>query len=215
MITASKSGVFEEVFALYSRNLFWRAFSQTQWTGLENLIERDKSLPLVLYVNHSSWWDGLVAFEIGRRAKIDQFVMMDERQLRNLRLFRLLGAFSVDRDDARSAVRSVNYAVEILQAAPNRALWIFPQGEILPAQIRPLRFYNGAAQIIKNLKRCYAAPVAMRFEFRQDFKPEAFARVGEVELFENVRDAKKLTARMQKNLTALLDSQQNDLSNIG
>ena len=205
LLTAKKSRAFERVFSIYNRNLFWRRFAALEIGGIENLIERDKSLPLVLYANHSSWWDGLVAFEIGRRAKLDQFVMMEEKQLRQLFLFRLLGAFGVERENQRAAAQTVRYAVKTLNAAPNRALWIFPQGAIAPNERRPLEFFDGAAHIVKKTGKCCAAPVAMRYEFLNDYKPHAFARVGESELIENAADVAALTAHFAVKLTDLLD----------
>ena len=95
MLTAKKSAWFEKVFAIYCRHLFKRKFHAFRVLGFDLFGQIDKSLPLVIYCNHSSWWDGLVAFEISNRLKMDSFVMMEEKQLKNLPLFRKLGAFSV------------------------------------------------------------------------------------------------------------------------
>ncbi|HEX9930572.1 MAG TPA: lysophospholipid acyltransferase family protein, partial [Pyrinomonadaceae bacterium] len=178
MLKANKSRLFETLFAVYNRNLFRRRFAALRVQGIENLQNRKSDLPLILYANHSSWWDGLAAFEIGRAARLDHFLMMEEKQLKQLFLFRRLGAFSVVRENPRESLRSINYAVEILKEKPNRSLWIFPQGEILPSDARPLHFYQGLARIIEITGECVAAPVAMRYEFLGEFKPVVFARIG-------------------------------------
>lgn len=146
-------------------------------------------------------------FEISRRARLDQFVIMEERQLKQLFLFRLLGAFGVVRENPRQAALSVRHAVKLLGEKPtNRALWIFPQGEILPNDARPLKFYHGAAQIIRQTKKCYAAPVAIRYEFLKDYKPQAFARIGQPRLFDAVSLHKTtVTKQLADDLTGLLD----------
>lgn len=205
MIEARKSHWFEEIFAVYCRNLFWRRFHALQISGVENLAKRDKSVPLLLYANHSSWWDALIAFEVSRRAALDQFAMMEEKHLRQLFLFRRIGAFSVLRENPRQAIRSINYAVDLLTKKPNRALWIFPQGAIQPNDVRPLEFYSGAARIVQKLGKCFAAPVAMRYEFLNDFKPEVIARVGDLEFFERPANAKVLTAHFAAKTACLLD----------
>lgn len=147
-----------------------------------------------------------MVFEISRRARLDQFVMMEERQLKQLFLFRLLGAFGVVRENPREALQSIRYAANLLGEQPsNRAVWIFPQGEILPNDARPLKFYNGAAQIIKQTGKCYAAPVAMRYEFLKDFKPSGFALIGQPKLFDQVAHPKSLTLQLADELTGLLD----------
>ena len=204
MLKANKSRLFETLFAVYNRNLFRRRFAALRVQGIENLQNRKSDLPLVLYANHSSWWDGLAAFEIGRAARLDHFLMMEEKQLKQLFLFRRLGAFSVVRENPRAGLRSINYAVEILKEKPNRALWIFPQGEILPNDARPLRFYQGLARIIEKTGECAAAPVAMRYEFLGEFKPAAFAKIGRVEIFADVKDVKQLTERFLTQLTETL-----------
>ena len=209
---ANKSHWFESVFAVYNRNLFRRRFTGLRVEGIEHLQNRGTDLPLVLYANHSSWWDGLVAFEIGRAARLDQFVMMEEKQLKQLFLFRRLGAFSVIRENPRSALQSINYAARILKEKQNRAVWIFPQGEILPNDARPLRFYGGLARIIEKTGRCAAAPVAMRYEFLGDFKPAAFVKIGSAEIFENIKDAKQLTEQLTFQLTETLDELKNDIA---
>jgi len=211
MLKANKSRLFETLFAVYNRNLFRRRFAALRVQGIENLQNRKLDLPLVLYANHSSWWDGLVAFEIGRAARLDHFLMMEEKQLKQLFLFRRLGAFSVVRGNSHAGLRSINYAVEILKEKPNRALWIFPQGEILPGDARPLHFYQGLARIIEKTGECVAVPIAMRYEFLGEFKPTAFAKIGRSEIFANVKDAKQLTERLSFRLTETLDELKTDI----
>lgn len=212
MLKANKSRLFETLFAVYNRNLFRRRFAALRVQGIENLQNRESDLPLVLYANHSSWWDGLVAFEIGRAARLDHFLMMEEKQLKQLFLFRRLGAFSVVRENPRQSLRSINYAVEILKEKPNRALWIFPQGEILPNEARPLRFYQGLARIVEKTGECIAVPVAMRYEFLGKFKPAAFAKIGKAEILADIKDAKQLTERFSVRLTETLDELKVDIA---
>jgi 1-acyl-sn-glycerol-3-phosphate acyltransferase len=208
MLEAKKSVWFEKVFAVYNSNLIRRRFHSLRVSGLDFLTSGDKNLPLIIYANHSSWWDGLVAFQISREAKLDSFLMMEEKQLRKLSLFRKLGAFSVVREKPREAVKSINYAAAILTQTTNRTVWIFPQGEILPNDIRPLRFYNGLAKIIEKVGNCSVVPVAIRFEFGGEFKPEIFVKIGESKKFQNDERfvAKEMTAFFEKQLTGILDN---------
>ncbi len=206
MLKARKSVLFENIFSVYNRNLLRRRFNSLQVSGLNFLIERDKNFPLLIYANHSSWWDGLVAFQISRETKLDSFLMMEEKQLRKLSLFRRLGVFSVIRETPREAMKSVNYAADILRKNPNRVVWIFPQGEILPNDVRPLDFYGGLTKIIEKAGSCYAVPLAVRFEFLGNFKPDIFVKIGKPELFnssENFFPKIKKTIFEQKLTTAL------------
>ncbi|MDQ3129659.1 MAG: lysophospholipid acyltransferase family protein [Acidobacteriota bacterium] len=182
MLTADKNLWLEKIFAVYNRNLFKRRFSSLQMSGLHFLENNPENTPLVIYANHSSWWDGLTAFQISRRAALDSFIMMEEKQLKKLWFFRKLGAFSVVRENNREALKSINYAIQTLRKNPKRSLWVFPQGEILPNDVRPLRFYNGLARIIKSFEKCSIVCLAMRYEFLGKYKPDIFVKFKNIEL---------------------------------
>lgn len=212
---ANKSRVFEEIFALYNRNLLKRRFHSFQVLGLENLLSRNAKLPLIIYCNHSSWWDGLIAFRLSRLAELDSFVMMEEKHLKRLFLFRKLGAFSVIREKPREGFESINYAANLLKEKPDRTLWIFPQGEILPNDLRPLRFYGGLAKIIEKVGSCLVASLSMRYEFLGEFKPQIFVKIEKPEeiFIEGKFNPKKLTENLAKRLTENLDGLRDDVIN--
>jgi 1-acyl-sn-glycerol-3-phosphate acyltransferase len=138
--------------------------------------------------------------------------MMEERQLREYPFHRRLGAFGVVRENARDAVRSIEYAGRLLKAT-SRVLWIFPQGETLPNDARPLVLYTGAARIIERAGRADSAPVAIRYEFLNDHRPEAFARIGSpVRLtVDDEFDAKRMTENFTERLTRTLDRLRADI----
>ncbi len=211
MLTAKKSFLFQKIFAVYNRNLIARKFHAFRVSGLGELQKR--KAPLLIYANHSSWWDGLVAFEISRRAALDAFVMMEERHLKKLFLFRRLGAFSVVRENPRRAVESIRYAADVLNKNPKRAVWIFPQGEILPNDARPIFFYNGLARINEKVRGIEIVPVAVRYEFSGEFKPEIFVKVGKIETVEadDAFDSKKATLDYADKLTTLLNGLKADI----
>ena len=214
MLTAKKSRPFERLFEFYNRNLFKRRFHSLRIAGLGELT--NQRTPLLIYANHSAWWDGLVAFEISRQAKLDGFIMMEEKHLKKLFLFRRLGAFSVVRDKPREAIKSVDYAAKLLGGNSNKTVWIFPQGEILPSDRRPLRFYNGLARIVERVGTVRLLPVAIRYEFLSNFKPEIFVKIGKTE--ESVEagknyNFKNMTAVFAGNLTVLLDDLRAEIAN--
>jgi chlorobactene lauroyltransferase len=213
MLTAKKSRWFEKVFALYNRNLFKRRFGSLRTANLEFLRDRDRRRPLIIYANHSSWWDGLAAFEISRATALDPFIMMEEKQLKKLFLFRRLGAFSVKRENPKDALKSIRYAADILRERDNRALWIFPQGEILPNDQRPLNFFNGISRIIEKLEICTAVSMAIRYEFLKGYKPEIFVKAGVPELITVTKDfnAKHLTKKFEAKLTENLNEIKEDI----
>ncbi len=209
MLEAKKSQWFERIFQIYNRNLLKRRFHSIRVLGLDNFVKVNSN---IIYANHSSWWDGLIAFEISKALRADSFIMMEEKQLRNLSLFRRLGAFSVVRENPRQAVKSLNYAVNLLKEKPSRTLWIFPQGKILPNDSRPILFYNGLARIIERVADCSAVPLAIRYEFLNEYKPEIFVKIGESDSFNEIDfNSKKLTRNFESRISKTLDELKNDV----
>src|SRR5688500_18728551 len=181
MLEAKKSYWFEQVFAVYNRNLIKRRFASLNISNLDVLQSFNQEFPLIIYANHSSWWDGLVAFQVSRTARLNSYVMMEEKHLKRFFLFRLLGAFSVVRENPREALKTIEYATGLLMENSNKTLWIFPQGEILPNDRRPVIFYNGLSRIIAQTDECFILPLAIRYEFQGEYKPEIFVNIGNVE----------------------------------
>lgn len=207
MLEAKKSRWFEKIFGIYNRNLLKRRFNSLQISGLHFLKDKNANVPLIIYANHSSWWDGLVMLEILRQFDFENYVMMEEKQLRKLFFFRALGAFSVVRESAREAVKSLDYAANLLTENPNRVLLIFPQGEILANDVRPLRFYNGLSRVSEKVKLIQVSPVALRYEFLGNFKPEIFVKIGQPVLVQayNNFNSKSMTESFERHLTETLD----------
>lgn len=207
MLTANKSVWFEKIFAVYCRNLFRRRFNSLNVSGLEKLLNRNKSIPTIIYSNHSSWWDGLVFFQISQKSNLDLYVMMEEKQLKDLQLFRRLGAFSIIREDPKSVIKSINYSVRILREKPNKSLLIFPQGKILPNDLRPIKFFNGISKIIEKIGNCQIFSTSIRYEFLGNYKPDIFVRIEKIDTFivKNIKTSKVLTDELANKMTSNLD----------
>lgn len=212
MLVAKKSRWFEEIFAVYNRNLIKRRFHSLSVSGFENLQEKTDETPLLIYANHTSWWDGLIAFELSRKARLDSFLMMEEENLRRLFLFRKLGVFSVSKKP-RITIESLNYAADLLKTDSKRAVWIFPQGKIFPNDARPIRFYKGAAKIIEKVGKCLSLPVTFRYEHLGNFKPEIFVKIGKPDLIVGDKnfDVKKFTDFFSNKMTVVLNDLKTDV----
>jgi len=103
---------------------------------------------------------------------------MEAQHLARYDFFRRIGARPLRREPPRAAWADLCAAAEELGAGTG--LWIFPQGERRPAGERPLRCERGAAQLARacpgQLRVC---PVAFRYAFLGEQRPEAFVLVGE------------------------------------
>lgn len=205
MLPAKKSELFSKIFSIYNRNLIKRRFMSLKVEGFSKLLNRDKSIPYLIYANHSSWWDGLVLFQLCREAKIDLYAMMEEKQVLEYPFHRKIGAFSVVRENPRDALKAIRYASNLLKENSERCVLIFPQGELVPHEKRPIVFFNGISRIIEQTEKCLVIPIAVRYEFFGEYKPEVLIKIGDVNLIEKSRKPKELTKDLEIELTKILD----------
>ena len=151
------------------------------------------------------------------RFKRNGYVMMEHKQLVRYPFFRAIGAFSVNRQDARSAIETLTYCTELMTTVPNMLMLIAPQGEILANDIRPLNFFGGVGRVVKEVAEhvgaCAAYPIALRYEFIGEQKPEAFISIGAPLLYLHGQSisAKKITGDLQTMLTLELDGLREDV----
>ncbi len=173
------------------------------------------SPPIIMFGNHSAWWDAHLVMALNEEQwHTDGYVMVEDIQLARYGFFRWCGAFSVNRRDPRSAVESMNYAIDILTQSSHRSLLIFPQGEIRANDARPLVFFQGAGRIagkvVGRAGACALYPIALRYEFIGEQRPDAFVSVGQPILLRRedglgALDPRQITARMEQALTEELD----------
>jgi 1-acyl-sn-glycerol-3-phosphate acyltransferase len=201
------------IYRFLVRYPLWSAFSRVA-AQIEGELPLANDGPLIVYLNHPSWWDGYLCFVIDRillRSRFDSYLMMEDLQLRSYRFFTWSGAFSVDRTRAESAARSLRYIAALLGREQPSSLFIFPQGTISPNDQRPLRLYRGAAQIAAQLNREVSfLPVALRYEFGKEQRPEALMRIGPAHRVAPPLHATALTRELQQRLSQNCDQLRDD-----
>jgi 1-acyl-sn-glycerol-3-phosphate acyltransferase len=209
-IPAAKNWLGDELlYRLFARRSLKRSFD-TVWLQQRGPLPQPQDGPLLLYLNHSSWWDGYLMYVIHRMVLCGQFdahLLMEEKQLRAYRFFTWSGAFSINRQDPEDVRRSQAYAAELLRGERRpRALFIFPQGRIVPADRRPLVTYPGIARIVALAGDLCLCPVALRYEFLGQQWPHAFISLGPHHRVADPADIEGTLAEITARLTAQCDS---------
>jgi len=205
MIKANKNKLIEKFFSVYTRSALRKHFNSIQIEGEENFLNRSNINPAIIYSNHSNWWDGLIAFYLSRsRWNINAYLMMDEEQMKKYAFFKWIGAFSVNRSIPNEAMESVNYAASLLKNE-NSALWIYPQGLMQPNDYRPIKFYSGISRIIDKMEGVDLIPMALRYEFLMEQRPDVFVQFGKVKFYQNPGEIKELTIELQTQLVNVLE----------
>ena len=214
MLEVRRSRAYTRWFGWYSRRQFRRHFHSLRVQMPSGLPAMEPGIPVIFYCNHAYWWDGFwsqICTELYFRQNL--FIIIEQPQLEKHRFFTRVGAFSIDRSNARSAVRTLDYAARCLLSPSTRqnALWIFPQGLIEHVDKRPILFFRGTAgiadRVLKTTGKLYLVSVVSRIEYLEDQKPELFLSFRPAHLMTRDRweglDA--LTGYMQESTESHLD----------
>jgi 1-acyl-sn-glycerol-3-phosphate acyltransferase len=210
-LPADRSGWPRRVITAYIRREVRHHFYRVHTQGLAAFRDALQSDPsaLVLVANHSSWWDLYLAHLTAEAVPLEGYGMMEHKNVARFGFFRRIGAFSVDRDNPASVRASIAYTLNLLQTHGN-AVWIFPQGRILCNDLRPLGFQPGLRLLAQRAGRLRLAPVAFRYEYWQEQRPEAFVRFG-TPLWLDHPPRETVVAHIESLLTSELDSLRTDV----
>jgi 1-acyl-sn-glycerol-3-phosphate acyltransferase len=178
VIAANKNDVIDAGLYLYFRYLARRAFHTIAGRGLERLRTLPDDRPVILFCNHTNWWDGLIIYLLTRHMRHKAgYCMMEEKHLKHYRFFTWLGAFSVDLSSPLRSAASLRYAQRLLQRNET-AIWIFPQGRIC-RQNEPVEARPGTDYLAQTAPHALLVPVAMRYDFFREDRPNALIEIGE------------------------------------
>lgn len=205
MMTANRSERFSRLFAIYNeRILLPRYMNSVSVLGTPDSEEEGR--PLLYVMNHSSWWDGIVAYHVcsSLSSHREHYFMMDEKQLAKFTFFRRLGAFSIDKSTLRGVTESLRYAQSLLMQG--HGVWLFPQGEIKHLEARPLTFQSGVGFLLERCPSTAVKPVTAYYAMSKEQKPVVTLQFGG-ELFLNWQGLgrKAIISRLQVALERQLD----------
>jgi len=209
MIPAAKSPFLEKCFRLYTRRYLQRSFHAVHRLGDVPEIASEGRTPLLVCLNHSSWWDvPLGFFAATDLIGWECYGVMDERQLRRYRFFAKLGMIGVDRTGLTGAKEFLGYCERLLRGR-RRALWMTPQGEMVSSRTRPIRFQPGLGHLAERLGSFCVTTIALHYEFWGERLPEAFVSLSPVvriEAAEGDFDRKAFVHAQEQRLEAQLDT---------
>ena len=133
--------------------------------------------PLIVYANHSSWWDPMVSVLLaetlfpGRK----HYAPMDSAALAKYPILRKLGIFPVEMNSPKGAAQFLRMSQTIL--AEGGVLWITPQGRFADPR-EPLEFKPGMGALAIRVPGLTLLPMAIEYTFWDERLPETFLRFG-------------------------------------
>lgn len=145
--------------------------------GLPPAVPMDR--PLVVYLNHASWWDPLIMMWLGNwyYPNRPQYGPIEASQLRRYSFFKYLGVFGVERGTLSGAREFLRVADAVL-TQEGGMLWMTPQGRFADVRERPLAFASGLAHLALRRRDALLVPLAIEYGFGQEKFPEIFVRFG-------------------------------------
>ncbi|MFP4144869.1 MAG: lysophospholipid acyltransferase family protein [Phycisphaeraceae bacterium] len=168
------------LFAAYVGGYARRHFHAVRVAGQERLEAVDVEGPLVIYLNHPSWWDPLIGLLLARRFFPGRrhYAPIDEAMLSRYRFFDRLGFFGVEPGSMRGGLALLRASEAILGEA-DTALWLTAQGVFRDPRVRPVALRSGVGHVAARLGAGTVLPVALEYPFWQERLPEALVEVGE------------------------------------
>ena len=199
-IPAKESRFFIWFFYWFTRFILFLRFQKVHVIQKYKPIENTRT---VYFINHNYWWDGLLPLYLNNKLfKQRARAMMEDKQMRQHKFFRKLGAFSVNLEQPELSFRSLKYALESLQQ-PHSSLFIYPEGKIVPFSTNRPEFKPGLAWLYQNSYQVDFVPIAFYIEHLKHSKPELHISIGE-----SVQPDKKLS---KKDLTYFFEIKTQEL----
>lgn len=167
------------IFAAYGRHYMRRRFHT-----IRILTRRQPQLsysrPLVIFLNHASWWDPLVCLYLARRWFSDRvsYAPIDADSLERYRILKHIGLYGVEPRSPRGAMTFLRTTTAILNI-PDTMVWLTPQGCFTDVRERPLRLRSGMGALAANLPEIEFLPLAIEYVFWTEPQPEILISFGE------------------------------------
>jgi 1-acyl-sn-glycerol-3-phosphate acyltransferase len=138
--------------------------------------------PLIIYANHSSWWDPMVSILLAGEFMPERshYAPMDSEALARYRILRKVGIFPVEMKSLRGAAQFLRTGEAIVESGG--VLWVTPQGRFVDSRVRPLEFKPGlatlAARVSSTAGACTVLPLAIEYPFWDERLPEVLLNFG-------------------------------------
>lgn len=168
--------------------------------------------PLVVVLNHPSWWDPLVGYLLASRfAGHVPYGPFDAAALKKYPIFEKLGFYPVEQGTVRGSLDFLRVSLALMER-PENALWITAQGQFVDVRSRPLVLKPGVGHLAHRMTTGHILPLAVEYPFWEERYPEALARFGEPLAVTNGAEfsAEEWTCRIARSLESTQDALRED-----
>jgi 1-acyl-sn-glycerol-3-phosphate acyltransferase len=197
-VSASTLWLFQRIVRSYFKRHF-RAVMVQQKELLANARG-----PLIVYANHSSWWDPMVSILLAKTLLPERrhYAPMDANALKRYPVLRKLGIFPVEMGSARGAAQFLRTSQAIL--ADGGVVWITPQGRFVDVHAAKLEFKPGLGALATRVPQVTLLPLAIEYTFWDERLPETLLRFGEPVVMTAGTSAEQATEQLENALAAAM-----------
>ncbi|HEY5214938.1 MAG TPA: lysophospholipid acyltransferase family protein [Acidobacteriaceae bacterium] len=197
-ISAMMLRFFERIVRAYFRRHFRAVMVQhaERFTAMEG--------PLIVYANHSSWWDPMVSILLAQMLLpgLGHYAPMDASALKRYPILGKIGIFPVEMSSARGAAQFLRTSKAILESGG--VVWITPQGRFADPREFPLAFKPGLGALAVRAGDVTLLPLAIEYSFWDERLPETLLRFGDPLRIEPGCSAETATQRLEAALAAVM-----------
>jgi len=161
------------------RRYFRRHFHAVRVSQASNL-EHLSAERLIVYANHSSWWDPMLLVLLGENLMPGRrhYAPMLAAALERYGILKRIGVFGVELHTGRGGAQFLRTGSTILESGG--VLWVTPQGRFADPRERPIAFKPGLAALAAKLKGgCVVLPLAVEYVYWDERLPETLLHFGE------------------------------------
>jgi 1-acyl-sn-glycerol-3-phosphate acyltransferase len=196
------------LFRWYARRYVARHFHAVR-VSRTGLLPELPSRPVVVVLNHPSWWDPLIALILSgsmpdcrvHHAPIEAIGLAQYPFLARI------GFFGFESGTAAGATRFLRTSLSIL-ARPEAVLWITAQGAFVDPRERPTVLMSGIGHLAHRMREGIILPLAIEYPFWNDRCPEVLVRFGRAIEIDSGRTGspREWTSLTEQSLQASLDT---------
>ncbi|TWU67541.1 MULTISPECIES: lysophospholipid acyltransferase family protein [Crateriforma] len=144
-------------------------------------------VPLIVYANHPSWWDPLIAHFVNRVSFPGRqfWAPIDADALRQYEVFKKLGFFGVQLNSKSGAADFLKTSQLALhhhddQGNCDGALWVTPEGRFCDPRDHTAALMPGLSHLCQRLSSGYVLPLVMEYAFWDERLPMCLLTAGQV-----------------------------------
>ena len=149
-------------------------------SGCRESLQFDADEPLLIYGNHPSWWDPLIAHFLNRSLFPSRqfYAPIDAEALEQYAVFGKLGFYGVQMNTTSGAAAFLKQTSAILDGGQT-AIWITPEGRFSDVRDHAAELMPGLAHICTKLSRGWVVPLALEYTFWDERLPVCLAMFGQ------------------------------------